>query len=518
MLPWLGGLEPGPRCHTRAIDCRPKRGRRHAHSLGRWLYPSSGKARSGPWLRCIENLGPSCLAGRTRMAERIGSLICVCWLLALTLSALVGCATLSRDSFDQRYGSADPQRYDQPAAPAPGGVSWRADVQPILQRRCVVCHGCYDAPCQLKLGAWQGVARGGSSDNVYDTTRLREAAPSRLVRRRAAALAVAREGLLPGAERALADARGPACRQPAVPDAGAEAAAPAAGRAAAGRGFRFFARPRDGLPAHRAVRGPCAQVAAGRHALRPAGAGCARGGHPRALAASRRALRGRRAADGHAAPAGSKLGNLPQRGIAEGAADEPLPVRAPVPRASAFRGRCHAPRLPPGALEHAAGPAAADHRHAPALRRPRRRALLVPARARARSHPGEDAHALCAEPGAHGQVPQLVPGRRCPCRRAAVLCGGGGEQPLRDLSRAADRRALPLPARRSAVLHHELHQGPGVPRADGGGRDRGPVLGGLRRPEGQRRGDPGRSAAAPGREPDAAGRAWAAIRACSCRG
>ena len=87
---------------------------------------------------------------------------------------------LSRDSFDERYGSADPKRYDQPAAPAPGGVSWRADVQPILQRRCVVCHGCYDAPCQLKLGAWQGVARGGSSDNVYDTTRLREAAPSRL--------------------------------------------------------------------------------------------------------------------------------------------------------------------------------------------------------------------------------------------------------------------------------------------------------------------------------------------------
>jgi Fatty acid cis/trans isomerase (CTI) len=99
---------------------------------------------------------------------------------ALTLSALVGCATLSRDSFDQRYGSADPRRYDQPAAPAPGGVSWRADVQPILQRRCVVCHGCYDAPCQLKLGAWQGVARGGSGDNVYDTTRLLEAAPSRL--------------------------------------------------------------------------------------------------------------------------------------------------------------------------------------------------------------------------------------------------------------------------------------------------------------------------------------------------
>jgi hypothetical protein len=99
---------------------------------------------------------------------------------ALALLALVGCATLARDSFDERFGAADPQRFDQPAAPAPGGVSWRADVQPILQRRCVVCHGCYDAPCQLKLTAWQGVARGASRENVYDTERLREAEPSRL--------------------------------------------------------------------------------------------------------------------------------------------------------------------------------------------------------------------------------------------------------------------------------------------------------------------------------------------------
>ena len=99
---------------------------------------------------------------------------------ALAVLMLFGCATLSRDSFDQRFGPADPTRYDHPAAPAPGGVSWRADVQPILQRRCVVCHGCYDAPCQLKLGAWEGVARGASRASVYDAARLREAPPSRL--------------------------------------------------------------------------------------------------------------------------------------------------------------------------------------------------------------------------------------------------------------------------------------------------------------------------------------------------
>jgi hypothetical protein len=98
----------------------------------------------------------------------------------LSLCALVGCATLSRDSFDERFGAADAARYDLPRAPAPGAVSWRADVQPILQRRCVVCHGCYDAPCQLNLGAWEGVARGASSDAVYDAGRLHDAAPSRL--------------------------------------------------------------------------------------------------------------------------------------------------------------------------------------------------------------------------------------------------------------------------------------------------------------------------------------------------
>ena len=353
---------------------------------------------------------------------------------ALAVLALVGCATLSRDSFDERFGKADPTRYDHPAAPAPGGVSWRADVQPILQRRCVVCHGCYDAPCQIKLGAWQGVARGGSSEQVYDTTRLTEAAPSRLFVDAQLPSQWRERGFFPVLNERSPTPEAQLAGSLLYQTLGAEAAAPAAGRPGAGRGLRLRARPHAVLPAHRAVRGLCAQVAAGRHALRPAGAGCTRAWHHRPLAAGRRALRGRSAADGVAAPAGAAVGKLPQRRVQQGAADEPLPVRAPVPGTSAFRGRCHAPRLPPGAFEHAARRAAADHRLAPALRRPRCRALLVPARARARGHPGEDAHALRLEPGAHGQVPRLVPGPRGAGRRAALLCGGGGEQSLRDLS------------------------------------------------------------------------------------
>ena len=42
----------------------------------------------------------------------------------------------------------------------------------IMEQRCMVCHGCYDAPCQLKLEAHQGLQRGASKDLVYDSTRL----------------------------------------------------------------------------------------------------------------------------------------------------------------------------------------------------------------------------------------------------------------------------------------------------------------------------------------------------------
>ena len=55
---------------------------------------------------------------------------------------------------------------------------WR-DIKPILERRCVVCHGCYDAPCQLNLGAPQGIERGAHKKKVYDA-RLLTVEPTRL--------------------------------------------------------------------------------------------------------------------------------------------------------------------------------------------------------------------------------------------------------------------------------------------------------------------------------------------------
>ena len=53
-------------------------------------------------------------------------------------------------------------------------------VKPIIEQRCMVCHGCYDAPCQLKLDDWIGLQRGASKDKVYDGTRLLTAKLTRL--------------------------------------------------------------------------------------------------------------------------------------------------------------------------------------------------------------------------------------------------------------------------------------------------------------------------------------------------
>ncbi len=55
-----------------------------------------------------------------------------------------------------------------------------SSVQDVLARRCVVCHGCFDAPCQLKLSSPDGWARGASKQKVYDSTRLDDAPMTRL--------------------------------------------------------------------------------------------------------------------------------------------------------------------------------------------------------------------------------------------------------------------------------------------------------------------------------------------------
>jgi hypothetical protein len=100
----------------------------------------------------------------------------------LVLLLVTACASYGVQQMDNRYGSADPARFDSSAATTNGvnTPSFQRDIKPILEQRCTVCHGCYDAPCQLKLDSFEGIARGANKDKVYDGTRLLAANLTRL--------------------------------------------------------------------------------------------------------------------------------------------------------------------------------------------------------------------------------------------------------------------------------------------------------------------------------------------------
>lgn len=58
--------------------------------------------------------------------------------------------------------------------------SYQKDIRPIFDQKCLACHGCYDAPCQLKLENVDGLDRGASKKPVYDGARKNDAEPTRL--------------------------------------------------------------------------------------------------------------------------------------------------------------------------------------------------------------------------------------------------------------------------------------------------------------------------------------------------
>ncbi|MET0283270.1 MAG: fatty acid cis/trans isomerase [Polyangiales bacterium] len=75
-----------------------------------------------------------------------------------------------------------------PAAPVPPPVTlspseaqhvWQ-DAKQTFDHRCVVCHGCYDSPCQLVLSSFEGIERGASKQEVYEGSRLLAIDPTRL--------------------------------------------------------------------------------------------------------------------------------------------------------------------------------------------------------------------------------------------------------------------------------------------------------------------------------------------------
>nr|WP_320166927.1 fatty acid cis/trans isomerase [uncultured Methylophaga sp.] len=59
-------------------------------------------------------------------------------------------------------------------------VDYASDIKPIIEEKCVACHGCFDAPCQLKMESTEGVLRGATKLNAYDGTRQEPIVPTRL--------------------------------------------------------------------------------------------------------------------------------------------------------------------------------------------------------------------------------------------------------------------------------------------------------------------------------------------------
>lgn len=100
----------------------------------------------------------------------------VLYLLVLVFS---GCATYAGLNYDQLFGK--PEVRERTVTPtSPTADYFLTEIKPIIDNRCVVCHACYDAPCQLKLSSVDGIDRGASKEMVYQGTRLTASQPTRL--------------------------------------------------------------------------------------------------------------------------------------------------------------------------------------------------------------------------------------------------------------------------------------------------------------------------------------------------
>ncbi|MDA9557109.1 fatty acid cis/trans isomerase [Vibrio sp.] len=92
---------------------------------------------------------------------------------------LAGCSVFISQNFNTLYGEPEVKQRTV-SFHSPQADNFLSQVQPILDNRCVVCHACYDAPCQLKLSSPAGIDRGAHKALVYDGTRLTPQSPTRL--------------------------------------------------------------------------------------------------------------------------------------------------------------------------------------------------------------------------------------------------------------------------------------------------------------------------------------------------
>ena len=85
------------------------------------------------------------------------------------MALILGCS--SRMPVDEMEG--------MPKVSAAQTHSYTKDVQPILEQKCLACHGCYDSPCQLNLASADGLLRGASKQKIYGL-RLEDMPPTRM--------------------------------------------------------------------------------------------------------------------------------------------------------------------------------------------------------------------------------------------------------------------------------------------------------------------------------------------------
>jgi len=92
---------------------------------------------------------------------------------------VAGCAAIGANQLEQRYGKSQPRERVVEELP-PQSIDYWSTVKPIVEKRCVVCHACYDAQCQLKMSSIEGIDRGATKAKVYNGARIKPAQMTRL--------------------------------------------------------------------------------------------------------------------------------------------------------------------------------------------------------------------------------------------------------------------------------------------------------------------------------------------------
>lgn len=120
---------------------------------------------------------PSKTPQPSKARSRTGSGLITFWI-ALGALQLSNCTSMKRKELAPANPLEEPTRTHPD--PQRDDIALAARAREILDARCVGCHGCYDAPCQLKLTSFEGIERGATKLAVYDATRSRAIPPTRL--------------------------------------------------------------------------------------------------------------------------------------------------------------------------------------------------------------------------------------------------------------------------------------------------------------------------------------------------